>query len=94
MEKLFTETQAAITSESSVLIYGESGTGKELIAKAESNIEIKMTAFFFFVYILDVTENKEIYFPDSSFAASIKQQVFIITVSASSGCSVMAILFS
>ncbi len=34
MEKLFTETQAAITSESNVLIYGESGTGKELIAKA------------------------------------------------------------
>jgi transcriptional regulator with PAS, ATPase and Fis domain len=34
MEKLFAETQAAIGSESSVLIYGESGTGKELIAKA------------------------------------------------------------
>ena len=34
MEKLFSETQAAIGSESSVLIYGESGTGKELIAKA------------------------------------------------------------
>jgi Nif-specific regulatory protein len=34
MEKLFAETQAAIGSEGSVLIYGESGTGKELIAKA------------------------------------------------------------
>ncbi|MBR9977292.1 MAG: sigma 54-interacting transcriptional regulator [Bacteroidetes bacterium] len=34
MEKLFAETQAAIQSEGSVLIYGESGTGKELIAKA------------------------------------------------------------
>jgi len=34
MKKLFAETQAAIDSESSVLIYGESGTGKELIAKA------------------------------------------------------------
>ncbi|GEM_PF-73476 len=34
MEKLFAETQAAIDSEGSVLIYGESGTGKELIAKA------------------------------------------------------------
>jgi Nif-specific regulatory protein len=34
MEQLFSETQAAIGSEGSVLIYGESGTGKELIAKA------------------------------------------------------------
>lgn len=34
MEKLFSETQAAIGSEGSVLIYGESGTGKELVAKA------------------------------------------------------------
>ena len=34
MERLFSETQAAIDSEGSVLIYGESGTGKELIAKA------------------------------------------------------------
>ncbi len=34
MQKLFTETQVAINSEGSVLIYGESGTGKELIAKA------------------------------------------------------------
>ncbi len=34
MQQLFAETQAAIDSEGSVLIYGESGTGKELIAKA------------------------------------------------------------
>ena len=34
MEKLFSETQAAIGSDGSVLIYGESGTGKELVAKA------------------------------------------------------------
>ncbi|MCZ7558319.1 MAG: sigma 54-interacting transcriptional regulator [Bacteroidia bacterium] len=34
MQKLFSETQVAINSEGSVLIYGESGTGKELIAKA------------------------------------------------------------
>ena len=34
MKRLFDETQAAIQSEGSVLIYGESGTGKELIAKA------------------------------------------------------------
>jgi prepilin-type processing-associated H-X9-DG protein len=34
MDTLFAETQAAIGSEGSVLIYGESGTGKELIAKA------------------------------------------------------------
>ncbi len=34
MQKLFAETEAAITSESVVLIYGESGTGKELIARA------------------------------------------------------------
>ena len=34
MQQLFSETQAAIGSEGSVLIYGESGTGKELIAKA------------------------------------------------------------
>ncbi|MFA6235434.1 MAG: sigma 54-interacting transcriptional regulator, partial [Bacteroidota bacterium] len=34
MQQLFAETQAAIGSEGSVLIYGESGTGKELIAKA------------------------------------------------------------
>lgn len=34
MKTLYAETQAAIQSEGSVLIYGESGTGKELIAKA------------------------------------------------------------
>jgi len=34
MQRLFAETQVAINSEGSVLIYGESGTGKELIAKA------------------------------------------------------------
>src|SRR5690606_11348817 len=34
MQTLFSETQVAINSEGSVLIYGESGTGKELIAKA------------------------------------------------------------
>ncbi len=34
MLRLFSETQVAIKSEGSVLIYGESGTGKELIAKA------------------------------------------------------------
>lgn len=34
MKRLYDETQAAIQSGGSVLIYGESGTGKELIAKA------------------------------------------------------------